>query len=429
LERRNGCGRRKGNLLGSGVTVFQHEFAKRMSLLRLALLTLACVQGLLRVPTKIARIGSTGSPFLRETNLHTNPRRIDVGEEVSVSKFGKDLVKHELLTATDEVALARQFRLGCHIEAHEMRMREERGYAPTNKEIGEAMDIPEDQVGLLVIRGQAAKKALVRANMRLVFHMAKYYRFRGLSYPDLVQEGTFGLMKACDRYDPDRGFRFSTYASWWIKQSVSRAIAEKSRIVRLPVHIHDLMVSMSRAEKQFAAEHGHKPSHGELAERLALPLQKVELLKRCGRDVNSMDESAYTDNSSKGPSSNEVQVKDRLQSDETEPLVLNERNSQRQELRRAMRSLTEREAQIVEMRFGLADGNPMTLEDIGKQFNVTRERIRQIESRALSKMRHPAKSSELKMIFQDDPTLAQQVAIAQQLFEANSPEKELLTLQ
>jgi RNA polymerase sigma factor (sigma-70 family) len=343
----------------------------------------------------------------------------------------QDLVKHELLTATDEVALARQFRLGCHIEAQEMRMREERGYAPTNKEIGEAMDIPEDQVGLLVIRGQAAKKALVRANMRLVFHMAKYYRFRGLSYPDLVQEGTFGLMKACDRYDPDRGFRFSTYASWWIKQSVSRAIAEKSRIVRLPVHIHDLMVSMSRAEKQFAAEHGHKPSHGELAERLALPLQKVELLKRCGRDVNSMDESAYTDNSSKGPSSNEVQVKDRLQSDETEPLVLNERNSQRQELRRAMRSLTEREAQIVEMRFGLADGNPMTLEDIGKQFNVTRERIRQIESRALSKMRHPAKSSELKMIFQDDPTLAQQVAIAQQLFEANnSAEKELaLTLQ
>lgn len=296
-------------------------------------------------------------------------------------------------------------------------MREELGYAVSNKEIGVAMDIPEEQVTLLIERGQAAKKALVRANMRLVFHMAKYYRFRGLSYPDLVQEGTFGLMKAVDRYDPDRGFRFSTYASWWIKQSVSRAIAEKSRIVRLPVHIHDLMVSMSRAEKQFAAEHGYKPSHGELAERLALPLQKVELLKRCGRDVNSMDESAYSDNSSKGPSSNEVQVKDRLQSDEAEPLILNERNSQRQELRRAMRSLTEREAQIVEMRFGLADGNPMTLEDIGKQFNVTRERIRQIEARALSKMRHPMKVGELKDIFQDDPSFAHQAALTQQLFD------------
>lgn len=329
------------------------------------------------------------------------------------------MIKHDLLTASDEIALAKQFRLGTHIEAHGRRMKEERGHTVSAADIGGELEMPADQVNLLIERGQAAKKALVRANMRLVFHMAKYYRYRGLSYPDLVQEGTFGLMKAVDRYDPERGFRFSTYASWWIKQSVSRAIAEKSRIVRLPVHIHDLMVSMSRAEKQFSAEHARKPNNDELAERLALPLQKVELLKRCGRDVNSMDESVYTSSSSKGPSTNEVQVKDRLQSDETEPLILNERNSQRQELRRAMRSLTEREAQIVEMRFGLADGNPMTLEDIGKQFNVTRERIRQIEARALSKMRHPMKAGELKEIFQDDPTLAQQVAIAQQLFEAS----------
>lgn len=323
-------------------------------------------------------------------------------------------MKHELLTATDEVALARQFRLGTHIDVQSKRLRAERGGASvTNADVAASLGLPEDQVALLLERGQAAKKALVRANMRLVFHMAKYYRYRGLSYPDLVQEGTFGLMKAVDRFDPDRGFRFSTYASWWIKQSVSRAIAEKSRIVRLPVHIHDLMVSMARAEKQFAAEHGHKPSHGELAERLALPLQKVELLKRCGRDVNSMDESVYTGNSAKGPSTSDVQVKDRLTSEEVEPLTLNERNSQRLELRRAMRSLTEREAQIVEMRFGLADGSPMTLEDIGRQFNVTRERIRQIEARALSKMRHPVKAGELREIFQDDPTLAQQVAAAQ----------------
>lgn len=332
------------------------------------------------------------------------------------------------MTAADEIVLSRRHRVGLHIETHTEKMNEALGRDATNDEIASQLEITPDQVPYLLERGKAAKSSLVRANMRLVFHMAKYYRFRGLSYPDLVQEGTFGLMKAVDRYDPDRGFRFSTYASWWIKQSVSRAIAEKSRIVRLPVHIHDLMVSMSRAEKQFAIANNRKPTHAELAERLALPVQKIELLKRCGRDVNSMDESVYNNNA-KPTSSNEVQVKDRLQSEGTEPLKLNERNSQRQELRRAMRSLTEREAQIVEMRFGLADGNPMTLEDIGKQFNVTRERIRQIEARALSKMRHPIKTGELKEIFQDD-SLAQQVAYAQQVFDEeqnNGKARELIS--
>merc|ERR1711988_1801550 len=172
----------------------------------------------------------------------------------------------------------------------------------------------------------------------------------------------------------------------------------------------DLMVSMSRAERQFAIANNRKPTPEELAERLALPVQKVELLKRCGRDVNSMDENVYNNNA-KATSTNEVQVKDRLQSTGTAPLQLNERNSQRQELRRAMRSLTEREAQIVEMRFGLADGNPMTLEDIGKKFNVTRERIRQIEARALSKMRMPAQSDEFKEMFQShmDPQIKAEV--------------------
>jgi RNA polymerase primary sigma factor len=354
-------------------------------------------------------------------SLSTNPRKIDVGEE-SGNRFGKTLVQHSLLTATDEVTLARRFRVGNHIETHAEKMEESLGRKATVSELARALEIEEDQVAFLIERGKSSKSTLVRANMRLVFHMAKYYRYRGLSYPDLVQEGTFGLMKAVDRYDPDRGFRFSTYASWWIKQSVSRAIAEKSRIVRLPVHIHDLMVSMARAEKQFAVANNRKPTPAELAERLALPVQKIELLKRCGRDVNSMDESVYNNNG-KPTSSNEVQVKDRLQSEGTEPLKLNERNSQRQELRRAMRSLTEREAQIVEMRFGLGDGNPMTLEDIGKQFNVTRERIRQIEARALSKMRHPIKAGELREIFQDDG-LAQQVAYAQQVLEDTQDPKD-----
>lgn len=267
-------------------------------------------------------------------------------------------------------------------------MADQLGRDVSDEELAAKLEIPLEHVRILMEKGEAAKKILVRGNMRLVFHIAKYFRYRGLSYPDLVQEGTFGLIKAVDKYDPDRGFRFSTYASWWIKQSVSRAIAEKSRIVRLPVHIHDLMGSLGKAEKFFFMHLGRKPTEQELAQHLSLPLAKVQLLLKCGRGVNSMDEALYQ-NKAGASSSNEVQAKDRIASAGAQPATLNEKNSMRSELRRAMSILSVREAEIIEMRFGLGDGNPMTLEEIGKHFSVTRERIRQIESRALSKMRHP----------------------------------------
>jgi RNA polymerase primary sigma factor len=289
------------------------------------------------------------------------------------------------------------------------------GRPATDSEVAAALGIKADQVKYILEKGEDAKRVLVKTNMRLVFHICKYYRFRGVAYPDLVQEGTFGLIKAVDKYDPERGFRFSTYASWWIKQSVSRAIAEKSRIVRLPVHIHDLMVSLNRVERQFTAQNARKPTPHELAERLALPIQKVELLVKCSRDVNSMDVNIY-DNKGKMNTNNEQQVKDRIASDGNEPSSLNERNCIRNELRRAMQSLSEREAQIVEMRFGLADGNQMTLEEIGKQFNVTRERIRQIEARALSKMRNPMKANEIREIFQDNSLLTRPMTQAMESY-------------
>lgn len=318
-----------------------------------------------------------------------------------ISSSVQDLVNHELLTANDEFLLSRQFKLGLQIKAQRKLMTTQLERQVTDDELAAALGLASaDQVNFLVNRGKDSKKLLVKANMRLVFHICKYYRYRGVAYPDLVQEGTFGLIKAVDKYDPERGFRFSTYASWWIKQSVSRAIAEKSRLVRLPVHIHDLMVSLGRAERHFVAQNSRKPSPQELAERLALPLPKVELLVRCSQDVSTIDTQVYNSATKQG-SQNEVQVRDRLVSQNAQPTSLNERSSVRSELRRAMGDLSEREAQIVEMRFGLADGNQMTLEEIGKQFCVTRERIRQIEARALSKMRSPVKAEEIKEIFQD----------------------------
>jgi RNA polymerase primary sigma factor len=176
--------------------------------------------------------------------------------------------------------------------------------------------------------------------MRLVFHIARYYKFRGVAYPDLVQEGTFGLIKAIQKYDPDRGFRFSTYASWWIKQSVSRAIAEKSRLIRLPVHIHDMMVSISKVEREFSVQHSRKPTPQEVAQRLALPLPKVELLMRCAQEVSSIDENAFQ-NRGKAEVGG-VQVKEKIASQTSvEPSTLSTRNSLRAELRRAMGVLSE----------------------------------------------------------------------------------------
>jgi RNA polymerase primary sigma factor len=272
----------------------------------------------------------------------------------------------------------------------------------SDEELSDMLQISKEHLQQLIQKGDHAKTVLVRANMRLVFHIARFYRFRGVSYPDLVQEGIVGLMKAVDKFDPDRGFRFSTYASWWIKQAVSRAIAEKSRIVRLPVHIHDLMISVSRAEKQFSLTHMRKPSSVELADQLALPLNKVELLLKCAKDVNSIDESAYQNRGK--VQKDDMQVRDKLVSQIQEPSFLNQKNAQNSELHRAMKYLSEREAQIIEMRFGLLDGNEMTLEEIGKIFNVTRERIRQIEARALSKLRQPFKN-EFRDTFTETLTL------------------------
>jgi RNA polymerase primary sigma factor len=311
------------------------------------------------------------------------------------------LVKHNLLSADDECSLSRQYKLSVQIQAQSSLMSSERGRPISNSEVAEALGVPSEQISVLISKGEAAKNTLVGANMRLVFHIAKYYRYRGVAYPDLVQEGTFGLIKAVEKYDPEKGFRFSTYASWWIKQSISRAIAEKSRIVRLPVHIHDMMVSISRAQKEFSALHHRKPTPYELSEQLCLPLEKVELVVKCARDVKSIDEALFA-NRGKSTSNKEMLFKESVASSEVAPSSINEKSSVQEELRRKMRGLSEREIQIVELRFGLRDGSQRTLEEIGNMFNVTRERIRQIEARALSKMRTPVKSEGNKEIFAEN---------------------------
>ncbi len=309
------------------------------------------------------------------------------------------MTTNELLTSNLEILYAKQYKLKLIIDRQKkLLMKKSNNVYVSDDEVAKSLQLTNEKMNKIIQTGETAKGILVNNNMRLVLHIGKFYRYRGVSFPDLVQEGTVGLMKAIDKFDPDRGFRFSTYASWWIKQSISRAIAEKSRIVRLPVHIHDLLGSVTRAEKKFTSEHMRKPNLRELAEELALPLDKVELLIKCCGDVGSIDEDAYQKRG-KAASNNEIQVRDRLPSNTAEPKFINQKKSVTSELQRAMKQLTPREAEIIEMRFGLLDGNERTLEEIGQVFNVTRERIRQIEAKALCKLRQPIELPEYKEVF------------------------------
>ena len=286
-----------------------------------------------------------------------------------------ELTKHELLTAREEIHYAEQVQLSLMVK---------------KSALGRDLEPHERKI---LARGDAARNVLLVRNMRLVFHIAKYYRFRGLSYPDLVSEGTFGLMRAISKYDPTLGFRFSTYASHWVKQAVTRSVAEKSRLVRVPVNIHDLLMSTGRVEREFRDKFGRKPMAEELAARLGLPLSKVLLLQSCSMDVGSMDEPLTTTAGARGFS-----AKDRIASgEEGQPSVQGDRFLLLTALRESMKSLSQREARIIELRFGLTDERrPLTLEQVGKIFGITRERVRQLEAGALRKMRDPSMAVKVR---------------------------------
>lgn len=311
----------------------------------------------------------------------------------------KQIGQHELLSFEDEVDLARQYRAGKLLIQERERLESELGREPSDSEVAKCVGKSVREVHQIQISSEDAKTTLISANMRLVFHIARYYKHRGVSYTDLIQEGTVGLMKAVEKYDPSRGFRFSTYASWWVKQAVSRAIAEQSRIVRIPVHIHDLLCTLHKVETEFIAEHDRSPSTAELATLMSLPVEKIELLEKCSREVKSMDDSISIGSSAKAQK--EFFLGDRLLSDNS-PLIDQDHDGGRARLKFLVdRKLFGREAAVVDMRYGLTDGVPMTLEQVGKKLNVTRERIRQIETKAIAKLRENDLSGEMKEIFQD----------------------------
>ena len=265
------------------------------------------------------------------------------------------------------------------------------------KEIGTVPLITAEEEYSLAMKKQAgdeyAKQRLIEANLRLVVSIAKRYTGRGMSFLDLVQEGNLGLIKGVEKFDPEKGFKLSTYATWWIRQSVTRALADQARTIRVPVHMVETINKMSKMQRKLTLELGYEPSVKELAEHLDMTEEKVQEIMQIAREPASLETPiGEEDDSNLGDFVADANVLS--PEGNVESVML------REHIDSLLDDLKERERQVIVLRFGLEDGHPRTLEEVGKEFNVTRERIRQIEAKALRKLRNPVRSKRIRDFLQ-----------------------------
>lgn len=309
----------------------------------------------------------------------TLPTKIKINDPVRM--YLKEIGKVELLTAEEEVNLAKLIEYG--------------KYAKQQVESGNYKDEKEKQDYLdAVERGEMAKQRLIEANLRLVVSIAKRHVGRGMLFLDLIQEGNMGLMKAVDKFDYTKGFKFSTYATWWIRQAITRAIADQARTIRIPVHMVETINKLVRCQRQLMQELGREPSPEEIAAKMETTPEKVrEIIKISQEPISLESPVGEEDDSNLGDF---IPDTDAISPDEYASNEL-----LKDELRNVLETLTDREERVLRLRFGLDDGRMRTLEEVGKEFGVTRERIRQIEAKALRKLRHPSRSKKLRD-FMDD---------------------------
>lgn len=293
-----------------------------------------------------------------------------------VRMYLKEIGKVSLLTAADEVTLAKQIEQGEHAA----------------KKLKESQDLPQLEIRRLKRiekAGQNASKKLVEANLRLVVSIAKRYVGRGMLFLDLIQEGNLGLIRAVQKFDFRKGFKFSTYATWWIRQAITRAIADQARTIRIPVHMVETINKLIRIQRQLLQDFGRDPSPEEIGEEMGIPAEKVrEILKISQEPVSLETPIGEEEDSQLGDF---IEDQEALQPPDVASFIMLQ-----DQLRSILHELTDRERKVIELRFGLRDGHPRTLEEVGKVFDVTRERIRQIESKTLAKLRQPSRSTKLR---------------------------------
>lgn len=297
-----------------------------------------------------------------------------------VRMYLKEIGKVDLLTAADEVDLAMKIEAG--LEAGNKLEAAENGEVElTRAEMRRLSRI--EQVGL------EAKQALISANLRLVVSIAKRYVGRGMLFLDLIQEGNLGLIRAVEKFDYEKGFKFSTYATWWIRQAITRAIADQARTIRIPVHMVETINKLVRVQRQLLQDLGRDPTPEEIGAEMDMSADRVREIQKISQEPVSLETPIGEEEDS--------QLGDFIEDDRAEvPPDAASFSMLQDQLAQVLDSLADRERKVIELRFGLVDGHPRTLEEVGREFGVTRERIRQIESKTLAKLRHPSRSSKLK---------------------------------
>ncbi len=293
-----------------------------------------------------------------------------------VKDYLKQIGKVALLNAEQEVTLAKRIEAGLFAEES---MTSGRDIAAADR----------DDYEWIVIDGRRAKNHLLEANLRLVVSLAKRYTGRGMLFLDLIQEGNLGLIRAVEKFDYTKGYKFSTYATWWIKQAITRAMADQARTIRIPVHMVEVINKLARVQRQMLQDLGREPTPEELAKELDMTPEKVVEVQKYGREPISL----HTPLGEDGDSEFGDLIED---SEAVVPAEAVNFTLLQEQLHDVLDTLSEREAGVVSMRFGLTDGQPKTLDEIGKVYGVTRERIRQIESKTMSKLRHPSRSQVLR---------------------------------
>jgi RNA polymerase primary sigma factor len=311
-----------------------------------------------------------------------------VSVEDPVRMYLKEIGKVPLLSAEEEIELAQKMEDGSVAE-EKMQILRERIKATDDEQEKEEIRAEIKELQIDYDRGSDAKKRLAEANLRLVVSIAKRYVGRGMLFLDLIQEGNLGLIKAVEKFDYRKGYKFSTYATWWIRQAITRAIADQARTIRIPVHMVETINKLIRVSRQLLQELGREPSPEEIAEEMNMPVDRVrEILKISQEPVSLETPIGEEEDSHLGDFIKDDNVP--VPADAAAFTLLKE------QLEEVLGTLTEREQKVLTLRFGLEDGRARTLEEVGKEFNVTRERIRQIEAKALRKLRHPSRSRKLK---------------------------------
>ena len=302
------------------------------------------------------------------------------GTDDPVRMYLKEIGKVNLLTFEEEVELAQAMTAGTAAQEQ------------LNELTQSGEEIPEElrrELEKTIKKGERARQRLAEANLRLVVSIAKRYVGRGMQFLDLIQEGNLGLIKAVEKFDYVKGFKFSTYATWWIRQAITRAIADQARTIRIPVHMVETINKVIRVSRQLLQELGHDPSAEEIAEEMNMPAERVrEILKIAQEPVSLETPIGEEEDSHLGDF-----IPDE---DASEPAEAASFTLLKEQLVEVLSTLTPREEKVLKLRFGIEDGRTRTLEEVGKEFNVTRERIRQIEAKALRKLRHPSRSKKLK---------------------------------